>query len=175
MSDAMIQEGTKQRKRDGKTVSEHLGGALRKDGGPRREPTLSPAEAAANEKARIKKRDAKKKAPVNFEIELRTHWEANGQPDGNLKQHLTKLYWKNCKSSAAAAAKEADVAEAQEAMALAEEQVAAYQEKQAAPKAPKLRCNPLPLVCCNPLVSVNDAAEVIDAEEAMAVADKQVT
>jgi hypothetical protein len=155
MSDAMFQEGTKQRKRDGKKVSALLGGAVRKDGGPRREPTLSPAEAAQNEKARIKKRDAKKKAPVNFAIGLREHWEANGEPDGNLKQHLTMLYWKNCKSSAAAAAKESEVAEAQEAMAVAEKQVAAYQQKQAAPKAPKLTCKPLPLVCCDPLASKN--------------------
>ena len=127
-----MQAGTEQQELDGQAV--RRGGAKCKDGvTPRRSPTMSREQGAHNEKARIKRRQVQKKAQVDFEPELRLHWEAKGMPNGNLKQHLSKLYWANMKTTVAAAAEEAEVAQAADAMSVAEEQVAAFQKKQAAP------------------------------------------
>jgi hypothetical protein len=145
--DAALQgQATKARKRDGKLVSKLLGGGLDSNGLPRRVPKLTVQQAARNEKTRVKSRNTERKAQVDFEPELRTHWESQGKPDGNLKAHLTQLYWANMKTTALAAAQVADVAQAAEAMAVAEVQVAACRETQATPQAPKLTCNLLPIV-----------------------------
>ena len=108
-------------------MSADLGGALSKDGTPRRSPILTPEQAAQNEKTRIRNRNAlRKTVEVNFDLGLRAH--------------LSRLFWRNSKVTAAAAAAAAEVAGAAEALAVAEEDVAAFREKQAKPQAPKLTC-----------------------------------
>ena len=96
------------------------GGKFCNDGvTPRNPKKYTDDEAKDREKARVKERNRKKAgaiAKVEFPIEVRTAWEQKGQPEGNLKAYMLKIFWKEIISSPAEARASASLAESEAAV-----------------------------------------------------------
>jgi hypothetical protein len=77
-------------------------------------------EAKQREKERVKERDAKAKWTTTsigkIPMVVRTAWEQAGQPEGNLKAYMLKLFWEDINSSPAEARATASLAESEAAV-----------------------------------------------------------
>ena len=77
-------------------------------------------EAKQRAKDYAKERDAKKTGTTTsigkIPIEVRTAWEQKGQPEGNLKAFILKLFWEDIISSPAEARASASLAESEAAV-----------------------------------------------------------
>ena len=92
------------------------GGKFCNDGiTPRNPKKYSDDEAKQREKERVKERDAKAKGTTTsigkIPMVVRTAWEQAGQPEGNLKAYMLKLFWEDINSSPAEARAAASLAE----------------------------------------------------------------
>jgi hypothetical protein len=80
----------------------------------------TPDEAKQRAKERAKERDAKATGTTTsigkIPIEVRTAWEQAGQPEGNLKAFMLKIFWKEIISSPAEARASASLAESEAAV-----------------------------------------------------------
>ena len=77
-------------------------------------------EAKQRAKDRAKERDAKATGTTTsigkIPIEVRTAWEQKGQPEGNLKAYILKIFWNEIISSPAEARASASLAESEAAV-----------------------------------------------------------
>ena len=80
----------------------------------------TPDEAKQRKKDAAKERAAKATGTTtsigNIPIEVRTAWEQKGQPEGNLKAYMLKIFWKEIISSPAEARASASLAESEAAV-----------------------------------------------------------